>query len=117
MNKSYVSAEQKQCAVCGELYSTNSILFDRRVKNSLEPTTVTGLGLCEEHQKLKDDGYVALIEMIGSERTGKVMHIRKEVLSELITIPVPEHMVMLVVTEAFVAIELMYKKALSGDAL
>lgn len=87
--KSYVSMEQRVCLVCGERYDTNSLLFDRRLKDSFERYTVTGYGLCPEHQKMNDDGYLALIECSNThsgdtlstqnaDRTGRVAHIKRE---------------------------------------
>ena len=53
--------------------------------------TVTGYGLCKDHQKMYDDGFVALIEVENEPdgdtlhqseayRTGKIAHIKKEYL-------------------------------------
>ena len=92
MEKSYVSMEQKVCEVCWEVFDTGSILMDRRLENSMGHKTVTGMGLCQEHKKLFDDGYVALVEIdpekstinngvvefSGAWRTGNVAFIRRE---------------------------------------
>jgi len=59
--KSYVSMERKKCGVCGKDYDSGSILLDRRLKESMERHTLTGWGMCEEHQKLKDAGYIAIV--------------------------------------------------------
>lgn len=76
--KSHVSLEQHQCFVCGRLYETGNILMDKRLRQSMERHTITGYGLCEEHQKLKDDNYIALIVMDDKKRTGEFAHMRKE---------------------------------------
>jgi hypothetical protein len=60
--KFYVSIERHVCVVCGVQYDTGTILFDRRLRQSLEYYTTTGCGLCPEHEKLRQDGYVALVE-------------------------------------------------------
>lgn len=61
-DKSHVSMEQKQCPICGIIHTFEcGILLDRRMKDSLERYTVTGQGLCEEHDRLHKDGFVALI--------------------------------------------------------
>lgn len=95
MSKSYVSVEQKVCQVCGTVYDTGSILLDTRIRNgklvdSMDRNTVTGYGLCEEHQKLFDEGYIALVECSNTNtrntltqanaiRTGNIVHLRREV--------------------------------------
>ena len=89
MTKSYVSMEQNVCLVCATSFDTGAILLDRRIRNSMEQHTVTGWGLCPEHQKLHDEGYVALvgIDPDRSERpykpetvyrTGRVAHLKRE---------------------------------------
>jgi len=52
--------------------------MDKRLRQSMERHTITGYGLCEEHQKLKDDNYIALIVMDDKKRTGEFAHMRKE---------------------------------------
>src|SRR5450830_1148211 len=61
-DKSHVSLEQHVCLVCGTRFDTGTILLDRRLRASMEHHTATGWGLCAEHQKLSDDGFVALVE-------------------------------------------------------
>ena len=70
-DKSHVSLEQHACLVCGTAYDTGSILLDKRLRASLQRHTTTGWGLCAEHQKLSDDGFVALVEC-DPQRSGKV---------------------------------------------
>lgn len=95
MEKSHVSMEQHQCIVCGTLYDTGAILLDKRMKALLEPHTVTGTGMCAQHAKLKDEGYVALIEAdattesVQPRRTGRIAHIRSSGWADLFTTPVP----------------------------
>lgn len=91
--KSHVSLEQHVCLVCGAAYDTGNLLLDRRLRASLERHTATGWGLCAEHQRLFDDGFVALIECdpqrsnpSGADRikpeqayrTGQVAHLKRE---------------------------------------
>ena len=61
-DKSHVSLEQHVCLVCGKAFETGAILRDKRRRASMERHTATGWGLCPEHQKLSDDGFVALLE-------------------------------------------------------
>lgn len=94
-DKSHVSMEQRQCIVCGMVYDTGAILLDKRMRDSLEPKTVTGTGMCPTHQKLKDDGYVAMIEADEKThiRSGRIAHIRAEVWPKIFNTPAPGGMV------------------------
>ena len=69
--KSYISVEVKVCEICGSEWETNSILLDKRLKESMESKTITGYGLCPEHQKLHDEGYIALIAVDESRSSNK----------------------------------------------
>lgn len=48
--KSHVSLEQRVCLVCGSPYDTVSILLDKRLRARMNEKTITGRGLCSEHQ-------------------------------------------------------------------
>ena len=104
--KSYVSVEVKVCEVCGSEWETNSILLDKRLKESMEDKTITGYGLCPEHQKLHDEGYIALIAidesrssnkpenniirgMDGIYRTGGIAHIKREAAKRVFDCEIP----------------------------
>lgn len=92
--KSHVSMAQHQCIVCGTRYDTGELLLDKRLKASMERYTVVGTGMCPEHQQLKDDGFVALIELNSAERrTGRLAHLRRVVWPHLFSAPLPENMV------------------------
>lgn len=98
-DKSHVSMEQHVCTVCGKQYDTGAILLDKRLRKSLGPKTLTGWGMCPEHQAKYDEGYIALVEcdrsksgaFSGSEtirredvwRTGPVIHMRKAVFEQV----------------------------------
>lgn len=83
--KSHVSMEQHQCLVCGKNYDTGAVLLDKRLRPSLEQYTVTGNGLCPEHKKLFDDGYVALVEVSADRkhRTGNLAHVSRRVWNDV----------------------------------
>ncbi|MFM5701041.1 ATPase [Aeromonas dhakensis] len=103
-DKSHVSLEQHVCLVCGVAYDTGAILLDKRLRASLEHHTATGWGLCPEHQKLSDDGFVALVECdpqrSGSPavdgrvkpeqayRTGRLAHLKREVFTQVFNAPI-----------------------------
>lgn len=102
--KSHVSLEQRICLVCGAAFDTGSLLLDKRLRASMERHTTTGWGLCAEHQRLFDEGYVALVECdpqrSGSPaagdklkpdqacRTGRLAHLRREVFFRLFNLSV-----------------------------
>ncbi|EPK7593154.1 ATPase [Pseudomonas sp. HMSC066A08] len=101
-DKSHVSLEQHVCLVCGVRFDTGALLLDRRLRASMERHTATGWGLCPEHQKLSDDGFVALIECdpqrSGSPagggrvkpeqayRTGRLAHLKREAFAQVFNV-------------------------------
>ena len=107
-SKSHVSMEQKVCQVCGVVYDSGSILLDTRIRNgklveSMDRNTITGYGLCEEHQKLHDEGYVALVECSNTNvgktitqenanRTGNVAHLKRSVMAQVFDADIPENL-------------------------
>lgn len=113
MSKSYVSMEQKQCLVCGTVYDSGNILLDTRIVNgklrqSMERNTVTGYGLCPEHQELFDKGYIALVEATSPShganlkpedaiRTGTVCHLKREAADHIFNIPLDSKLPMVFV--------------------
>ncbi len=101
-DKSHVSLEQHVCLVCGKAFDTGTILLDKRLRASLEHHTKTGWGLCPEHQKLADDGFVALVECdpqrSGSPggrlkpeqvyHTGRLAHLKHHVFAKVFNVPI-----------------------------
>ena len=103
-DKSHVSMEQHVCLVCGVAFDTGAILLDKRLRASMERHTKTGWGLCAEHQKLADDGFVALVECdpqrSGSPagggrvkpeqayRTGRLAHLKREAFAQVFNVPI-----------------------------
>ena len=103
-DKSHVSLEQHVCLVCGKAFDTGTILLDKRLRASMEHHTKTGWGLCPEHQKLADDGFVALVECdpqrSGSPagggrvkpeqayRTGRLAHLKREAFAQVFNVPI-----------------------------
>ena len=102
--KSHVSLEQHVCLVCGTRFDTGAILLDRRLRASMERHTATGWGLCPEHQKLSDEGFVELVECdpqrSGSPagggrvkpeqayRTGRLAHLKREAFAQVFNVPI-----------------------------
>jgi hypothetical protein len=100
--KSHVSMEQRVCLICGTNYETGALLLDRCLRATLEQFTLTGWGLCPEHQALFDKGFVALVEIDPARsgtplpgdrlrpeqayRTGPVLHMRREAFAEIFSV-------------------------------
>ena len=101
-DKSYVSIEKKQCPICGTLHDVG-ILLDRRLRDSMEQSTVTGYDLCPEHKELHEKGYIALVVpavppaedvthlKVETARSGKYLHIKREVLKNILVNVPAEH--------------------------
>ena len=104
-DQSQVSLEQHACLVCGTAFDTGAILLDKRLRASMQRHTATGWGLCSEHQKLSDDGFVALVECdpqrSGSQaggrmkpeqtyRTGRLVHLRRTAFAQVFNVPVED---------------------------
>ncbi len=102
--KSHVSLEQRICLVCGQPYSTNAILLDMKLQDSLERETITGFGLCDEHAARYEEGYIALVgcdpdktlrntrgnvDPENAYRTGELVHIRFTVWPNIFNSPLP----------------------------
>ena len=101
-NKSYVSIEKNQCPVCGTLHDVG-ILLDKRLRDSMEQYTVTGYDLCPEHKELHEKGFIALVVpamppaegvthlKVKTARSGKYLHIKREVLKNILVNVPAEH--------------------------
>lgn len=107
-DKSYVTMEQRLCVVCGKSYDTGTLFMDKRLRDIFEMHTTTGYGMCPEHQKLKDEGWVALIEcdptktkvknghvahVAEAYRTGEIMHMKLAAYEGTFNGPPPPNMV------------------------
>lgn len=105
---SYVALEQGLCPVCGVAHNTG-VLLDKRLKPSFKDKhVVTHWEMCEQHQKLRDDGYVALVA-IDEERSvaranGEyyqedvyrirgIVHLKMEAFDDIFSVPHPERMI------------------------
>ena len=93
--KSYVGMAHEVCPVCCTEH-TPSVLIDKRLKPTLSQHEFSGWSMCAEHQKLKDDGYIALVVCTGepkslaeADRTGDIIHIRASAWDVAFNTPVP----------------------------
>jgi hypothetical protein len=94
---SYVKIADKVCPICGVVHQHNAeILLDKRcrdIKTDDNGNCITGYSLCENHTKLHEEGYLALIVILNpvgdivhmdeAVRTGEMIHIKRGALTEL----------------------------------
>ena len=100
MEKSFVTLEQNVCPICGKVFETDNLLMDTRIRNgklmeTFDKYTVTGYYICEECQKMIDEGRVALVEinepsdpnnltLDNVDRTGKIGWMKRDIVQQLI---------------------------------
>jgi hypothetical protein len=102
--KSFVTMVQNVCLVCCVPFDTGDLLMDTRIiggklRNTFERNTITGWGLCPEHKKLHEDGFVALVEANppkkypqanlkpeDADRTGNICHLRRTVADDIFNV-------------------------------
>lgn len=108
--KSYVTLVQHICPVCGIKFDTGELLLDRRLKDTFEHHTVTGMSMCAQCQKLSDDGYVALVvcdptksviteradkshncKPGDAHRTGEIAHVRRTAFNKIFDVPIADN--------------------------
>ena len=101
-DRSYVTMETAVCPVCGTEHATGSLLLNRRLRPVFEHRTATHWAMCPEHEKLRADGYVALVEIderksrqpytpSSVHRTGVLAHVRRAVWDNIFNTPVGDH--------------------------
>lgn len=119
--KSYVTLEQHICPICTKTHDTGALLLDRKLKQTLEPHTVTGFSLCKECEKLHSDGYLALVAIDETKcnppykpdtvyRTGEIAHIRYEAAKQVLDTPDLEKYQFVFVEPAVIAM-LVYQRS------
>lgn len=106
--KSYVTMEQAICVVCAKPYDTGALLIDKRLRERFERHTLTGWGMCPEHEEMRGNDFVAIVGCDESQssinssgtlnpqdayRTGAVAHVKAAVWENIMDVPVPEQMV------------------------
>jgi hypothetical protein len=86
------------CIVCGKTHG-GSVKRHRKLRDQFEMKTPGNWDMCDEHKKLHQEGYIALVEAIqpshtlqedgeiiaggDPHRTGKVIHVRYELAEQL----------------------------------
>jgi hypothetical protein len=97
---SFVAMEKKACPVCGQTFDSGAVLINTRLRDIKEPA-ITGWEFCPDHQKLKDDGFIALVEIDENKsrrpftpdsvwRTGRIAYVRNEVAAEIFNVPLSD---------------------------
>lgn len=92
---SHVGMGHEVCPVCCKEH-TETVLLNTRLRKTLHQHMLTGWSMCPECNKLKQDGYVALVEcsntpssLEDADRTGAIAHVRASVWPHLFNSPVP----------------------------
>lgn len=93
MEKSHVAIGVDICPIC-YVEHNETVLLDRRLKDSLPPKVRTGWALCPKHEAMKAE-YVALVEVSNTnprtpdeaQPTGNYLHIRRHVAAEIFNVP------------------------------
>lgn len=96
---SHVAIEKVICPVCAKYHSHGAgILLHKNLKDIPEDRIPTRWGMCEEHERLNEEGYIAFvgcdeakstknengnIDLTGAYRIGRIVHIRRTTLKEL----------------------------------
>ena len=98
--KTYVALQQAICPVCANKHDTG-VIINRRLEKTFEPKIVTHWQMCPEHEKLKSEGYVALVGIDPAKsdgtklhevfRTGSLAFLKADRWSDVFDIPEPEH--------------------------
>lgn len=100
MSNNFVAMEQNMCPVCGMIHTHNTgILINKHLQEIHKDKTITDYGLCEEHDKLFQEGYIALIvadenshissngnlKMENANRTGELVHMKRDVFNDILS--------------------------------
>ena len=96
MPKSYVGMGFSLCPVCGTKHD-EVVLLDKSLRNSIEKDNFMGWALCPEHERLRTEGYIALIEVRNeskgleeADRTGAIAHIHAGAWPHIFNQPLPD---------------------------
>lgn len=99
-DKSHVGMGIHRCPVCLEK-TDEVLLFNTKLRNTLERENFVGFKMCEEHnKKLYEEGYLALIEtsspvaptsLTDKYRTGNYALIKENVYNDLFNVPISKN--------------------------
>lgn len=115
----FVAIATKVCPVCGVNHTHNTELLISKNLKPVGDKTFTGEGLCEEHDRLNKDGFLALVAIDEEKstmdadgnynrkdayRTGSILHIKREVFDNMFDAKVDSKLYMVFVSEELVEI-------------
>lgn len=109
----YVRMAKHQCPVCGVTHEHNTeILIHKKLKAIKDDELLSGTSLCEIHDNLFKDGFIALIviDEDGHEsrehvkednatRTGELLHLKREVFNNIFEYNIHSKMPMVYITQ------------------
>lgn len=96
-NREYVGVGVYVCPVCLKEHD-EVVLINSHLRPTLERKNFMGWDMCDEHEKLWKEGYIALIEcsndqqptLENAKRTGKIAHVRKKAWPHIFNTPAPD---------------------------
>ena len=114
MSKSHVSLEQHHCPICGYDKDTGAILLDKRMRESMEHHTLTGMSICGDCKEQGDKGFIALvgadpdksviidnrIKPDGVYRTPEYLWLKRDVAMQIFNVPIDDHPFLYIEPEA-----------------
>ena len=101
-DKSYVTLEQHLCEVCAHPYDTGSLLLDSRLRKRFKHHTITAQkGLCATCGARAAEGYIAMVvvsndhynstlKQSDANRTGEIIHVKRDAWTRLFNVPAPD---------------------------
>lgn len=117
--KSHVGMAYHMCPVCTAQHDP-VVLIDTRLKPTLTSHEFAGWSMCPEHQKLKDDGFIALVVVTNTQqptlenakRTGYLAHVKAEAWPRIFNTPVPDKGLAFIDADAFATLQ---ERVASGE--
>ena len=100
--KSHVSMEQNVCPICRTSFDTGAILLDRRLRDSMERHTTTGVSICPPCEEQAADGWIALVGADGPAHNDKLkpedavygdefLWVKRHIADQLFNVPLGTH--------------------------
>lgn len=114
--KDFIAISEHICEVCGVKHTHNTeVLIHKRLRDIPEDKRVTGYGLCKEHERLFEEGYIALVgalepagntrvKLEDAHRTGAVIHMKRDVFKATFDTEIADDLPMVFVDDEVVAL-------------
>ena len=109
MNNNSIVMAEHVCDICGKRHTHNAeILIHKNLRAIPQDKRVTGWGLCEEHDRLFNEGYIALVgahapkgattlKAGDAHRTGDIVHLKRAAFEETFDSAIPDDLPMVFV--------------------